>query len=368
VGQNKSGDLKIPALNSLYFYLTSYCNLNCLHCWIAPKYLNNNRAAVEAPLSLLKEAIDQALPLGLKSIKITGGEPFLNKNIFQLIGYASDKKLRIMVETNATLINNRIARFLKEKLVGHVAVSLDGPKPHIHEALRGRRGCFKKTEQGIKHLKRYGLNVQAIMAIYKDNLGYLEETIGLAEDYGVNSFKINCISSIARGNNLKREGMTLGITDYIELNNKIDSEIQPRHKIRIILDIPPAFKKLINIKNEGKCRVKNILGILPDGRISICGIGEILASLVLGDIRQNSLEEIWKNNRVLKIIREDLPARLEGVCGKCIFKGFCLGKCRAEAYYANGNMLNPFSFCAEAFRLGLFPQDRIFKIKEEVYA
>lgn len=358
--QDRALKLNVPPLSSIYFYLTSYCNLRCSHCWISPEYIDNDEAPKEADFGLLKDIIGQAMPMGLKSIKITGGEPFLSKNINQLIIYAFSKKLAIDIETNATLIDEAMARFLKENSVNHIAVSLDGPNQEIHERIRNKNGCFKKTMEGIKALKKCGLNVQVIMSLCRDNAGYLEETISLTERYGVNSFKINCISDISRGEALKEKGMTLRASDYIELNNKVENEIQPKHKIRIIFDIPPAFKALKNIKTEKcVCGIKNILGIMPDGDISICGIGKVLTSLRLGSMQEESLRKIWEDNEILRIIREELPSGLKDICGRCILKALCLGKCRAESYYKNNDLLSPFSFCDEAFRSGLFPKNRI---------
>lgn len=363
--QDRFIDIAIPQLRSLYFYLTSYCNLNCSHCWISPEYIDKDKAPQEADFSLLKDIIDQAMPLGLKNIKITGGEPFLSKNINRLITYAFSKKLNITIETNATLIDETKAKFLKDNSVRHIAVSLDGPNQEIHESIRNKKGCFKKTIEGIKILKKCGLNIQVIMSLCRYNANYLEETIRLAEHLGANSFKINYISDISRGEAFRNKGMVLGILDYIDFNKRIDEEIQLRYKIKIIFDIPPAFKKLEKIKNEKCiCGIKNILGVLGDASISICGIGEVLASLKLGDIRKTSLEDIWKNNPILRIIREDIPKDLKGICSICIFKAFCMGKCRAEAYYKNNDLLSPFSFCDEAYRLGLFPKQRIFKNEE----
>lgn len=364
--QNNVSAPKTPELNCLYFYLTSYCNLNCSHCWIAPTYLEKVVAPEEAEFALLKEVIDQALPLGLKSIKITGGEPFLNENIGPLIAYAFSKQLSANIETNATLIDDAWAEFLKENSVKHIAVSLDGPNSTIHEGIRNKPGCFDKAVEGIKSLKRCGLNVQIIMSLCGRNLGYLEETLDLAERYGVDSFKINCISGIARGKAFQNQGATLTVKDYLEIHEKIRSTIGPRHKIKILFDIPPAFKPLRDVKNEaGSCCIKNILGVLADGSISMCGIGNLLSSLKFGHIRENKLRDLWQENAVLKIIRDEMPSKFKGICGRCILKAFCMGKCRAEAYYANNDLLSPFSFCEEAFKAGLFPQGRLFNNKED---
>jgi SynChlorMet cassette radical SAM/SPASM protein ScmF len=355
-----------PRLSTLYFYLSSYCNLNCLHCWIAPKYVNNNVAPQEAPFTLLKEIVDQAIPLGLKGIKITGGEPLLSANFFALVDHASKKKLRIAIETNGTLINDSVAKFLKEKNVGRVGVSLDGPNASVHEKIRRQKGCFNKTVAAIRALKKQDLTVLLIMSLYKGNAGHLEKTIAFAASLGVDSFKINCMTCISRGRSLKKKQMTLGVADYIAINKEIDERIQPKYRMNIILDIPPAFKQFKKARQAGMCGLKGILGVLPDGRISICGIGEVASSLILGNVRNHSLRDIWMDDQILRSIRDDLPGKLEGVCRQCVFKGFCMGKCRAEAYYSSGNLFSGFSFCEEARRSGLFPEARAFKVKQEV--
>jgi SynChlorMet cassette radical SAM/SPASM protein ScmF len=358
--QNDQSMAGVPALSTIYFYLSSYCNLSCVHCWISPKYLNASTASEEAPISVLTDIIDQAIPLGLQSIKITGGEPFLSKNIEPLIAHASAKKLKMFIETNATLIDEDKAKFLQENSVSQVCVSLDGPNQKVHERIRNKEGSFGKTTEGITALKKHGMNVQLIMSLCKYNYDYLEETIGLAEKYQVKSFKINCIVNVGRAESMRGAGATLSVADYVRLNKTIEEEIQPKYKVRILFDIPPVFKSLSSIKeNKGACGIKNILGVLSDGSISTCGIGEVVSSLKLGNIANAPLREIWEKNDILKKIREDLPSKLQGICGQCIFKGFCLGKCRAEVFYRRKDFISPFYFCDEAFQLGIFPSDRM---------
>lgn len=359
--RNEAVDSSAPSLNSLYFYLTSYCNLKCLHCWIDPMYIDKEEAQEEASFELLKDVIDQAIPLGLKSIKITGGEPFLNKNIFSLIAYAFKKRLIATIETNGTLINDNIASFLKKNNVKQIAVSIDGHNKIVHERLRGVGGSFEKAVNGIKVLKKYNLNIQIIMAVYKDNIGHVEDVIKLAESLGVSNLKINRILNISRGEDLNAKDKTLSVSSYIRFNKMIDTDIQPSYRLNIMLDIPLAFKKIWRIREtRSMCNIKNIAGVLADGSISMCGIGRTIESLKLGSIRQESLRHIWTNNPTLRIIREGLPDGLKGICGRCIFKGVCMGQCRAEAYYRNNDLLSPFSFCEEAFKLGLFPKHSMF--------
>jgi SynChlorMet cassette radical SAM/SPASM protein ScmF len=357
LAENMATERNIPApLRVIYFYLSSYCNLNCRHCWIAPTYRQAEEAPAETPLELLKDIVDQALPLGLRSIKITGGEPFLNKNVFSLITHAFKNRISINIETNGTLITDETAVFLKDREISQIAVSLDGADARIHEGLRSRQGCFEKTIEGIKSLVKQGQNVQIIFSVYQENRGYLADTIRLAEHLGAKSFKINCISGVARGGHLKEDGQLLCVSDYIALEKEINDQLQPAHAIQINLDLPAAFKKLKDLKRSRVCGLKEILGILADGSVSICGIGESVPSLKFGNLREKPLADIWYNHPVLNSLREDIPQKLEGICGRCIFKAFCLGKCRAEAYYSTNSFFSPFSFCEEAERLGLFPE------------
>jgi len=352
----------IPPLRALYFYLTSYCNLNCGHCWIAPRYTSTKKAPQEASFKSLKSIIDQALPLGLEAIKITGGEPFLSRNISRLISYASKKGLAISIETNATLINETIVKFLKRSGVRLVYVSLDGPDKSTHGKLRKGMDSFDRAVSGIRLLKKHGVNTQVIMSIYRDNAGYLEDTIDMAEQCGAESFKINTIWPVSRGKLLDEKGLVLSVKEYISLNERIEQVIQPRHRIKIFFDVPPAFKKIKRLKeNSNICGIKNILGVLPDARISICGIGQVTSDLVFGDTKSEKLKDIWEDNPVLNSIRRHIPGRLKGVCGICVFKGFCLGKCRAEAYNKNKDLFSPHYFCEEAYNTGLFPENRLIE-------
>jgi SynChlorMet cassette radical SAM/SPASM protein ScmF len=350
-----------PKLTTLYFYFTSYCNLRCAHCWIDPTYTDAVCAPAEADFDALQNIVDQALPLGLRSIKITGGEPFLSKHVFALIECASKRSLNVNIETNGTLITEEAARTLGQHRVNQVAISLDGPDQRVHENLRNQEGSFEQTLRGIRECVKNGLKVQAIFSLYKDNADYLEDVIVLAQNIGVTSLKINRVSDVGRGKSLKTGGLGLPIQDYIALSRKVETEIQPRYAMKIIPDIPPAFKQLETIRQERcVCGIKSILGVLPDGSVSICGIGQVVPALRLGDPRQTPLEEIWRTNHILKQLRTDLPFKLKGSCARCVLKGFCLGKCRAESYYNSADLFAPFSFCEEAFHLGLFPKDRMF--------
>jgi SynChlorMet cassette radical SAM/SPASM protein ScmF len=106
------------------------------------------------------------------------------------------------------------------------------------------------------------------------------------------------------------------------------------------------------------CGINGILGVLANGSYALCGIGETVPELVFGHASKDALSDVWSGNPVLREIREGLPRRLGGICGKCLMKGICLGSCIAQNYYRDRDLWAPNWYCEEAARLGLFPDSR----------
>ena len=106
------------ALRTVYVYF-KYCNLKCRHCWINPPYADTVSVREdEAPLSDIISALEECRSLGMNSIKLTGGEPFTRKDIFELLGYLKQNKVKIDMETNAVLIREKEAKALKDAVDG----------------------------------------------------------------------------------------------------------------------------------------------------------------------------------------------------------------------------------------------------------
>jgi radical SAM protein with 4Fe4S-binding SPASM domain len=107
------------------------------------------------------------------------------------------------------------------------------------------------------------------------------------------------------------------------------------------------------------CGIFGILGVLASGHYALCGIGEQVPDLIFGEVGKDLLEEVWRDNAILKSLREGLPGRLEGVCGRCLMKERCLGSCVAQNYYSKGSLWAPYWFCEQAEQAGLFPASRL---------
>lgn len=355
------------SLNQLYFYLTEECNLKCRHCWIAPKYQESDCQLTFLPTDLFRAIIQQAKPLGLSGVKLTGGEPLLHPDIGDILTYLRNEGLGLVMETNGTLCTPDLATKIGDCGDPFVSVSIDAAEPEIHEYIRGVPGSFRAAVDGVKHLAAAGIRVQIIMSLMVCNRDQITPMIRLAETVGAASLKINLVMPIARGAQLHRLGEALPIQELIGIGHWVENTLALQSPIPVYYDHPAAFRPLSRMF-EGTangcsvCGIKGILGVLADGSYALCGIGANVVELVMGDARTIPLETIWHGNPVLQKLREGLPGNLEGICRDCLMKHICLGACIAQNYYRRRRLWAPFWYCDQAHKADLFPATRLREI------
>lgn len=355
---------RIYPLNQIYFYLTDGCNLRCRHCWIAPKYQTKENSYPALDLDLFRSIIEQAKPLGLTGVKLTGGEPLLHPQIKEILEYVKTEDLCLTVETNGVLCTPELARKISKCRDTFVSVSLDGAERETHEWMRGVEGCFETTIKGVQNLVETGLKPQIIMSVMRRNKDQMESVIRLAEFLGAGSVKFNIVQPTARGKRVHDLGEALSIEELVELGGWAENILSASAGLPIYFDHPPAFRPLGKMfENNGDgcgvCGILGILGVLANGSYALCGIGETVPDLVFGQASTDPVQDVWSCNPLLGELREGLPQRFEGICNNCLVKGICLGSCIAQNYYRSKSIWAPFWYCQEAHNRSLFPDSRI---------
>jgi SynChlorMet cassette radical SAM/SPASM protein ScmF len=351
-------------LNQIYFYLTDGCNLRCRHCWIAPKYQTESNTYPYLDFDLFKSIIEQAKPLGLTGVKLTGGEPLLHPQFSEILECIQNEGLRLIVETNGVLCTAKVAEKMAACKDPFVSVSLDGADSGTHEWVRGVKGCFDEAIDGLRNLVSEGLRPQVIMTIMRHNKGQMEQMVRVAENLGAGSVKFNILQPTARGERMHFTGETLDVVELVDLGKWVESTLSTSTHLNLYYDHPMAFRPLGKMFAQngdgcGTCGILSILGVLANGSYALCGIGETVSDLVFGYADVDHLEDVWTKTPVLLELREGLPQRLEGICGRCLMKEICLGSCLAQNYYRSKNLWEPFWYCAEAYRRKLFPTSRL---------
>ncbi len=353
----------VPPLRSFYLYLTTGCNLCCRHCWITPTFVNGQPQPGDCvDLEQLRDAIETAKPMGLRHVKLTGGEPMLHPQFREVAMLIREANLGMDMETNGTLIDADAARFLYEKAkIGFISVSLDSVNPASHDAFRGVKGAFDRAVNGIRQLVAVGYRPQVIMSPHHGNINEVDDMVKFATGLGAGSVKFNPVTNAGRGHKLHEQGEALNARETRELIRYVNGELQQRSKIRLFIGAPMALlsvRDLLGEKWRGVCNVESILGLLGTGHMAMCGVGREVPELTYGKLGEDNLREVWINHPGLKKLRTKLRGPWPGICDDCVHAGRCRTGCLAMNYLRSGNLIAPSILCLDADEHGEFPQTR----------
>ena len=350
----------VPPLSALYLYISGACNLPCRHCWISPAPPAGAGSRLFLGMDHLRSVVEQARPLGLVGVKLTGGEPLLHPDFREIVEYLCQAGLPVTLETNGTLIDSDCATLLKHlRNVRFVSVSLDGANATTHEELRVLPGSFEKALNGIRELVKVGIRPQVICTLHKGNVSEVGAVVALAEQLGCGSVKFNHVQRVGRGEGFG-EAQGLDLREIIETYRSLESDVIPKVGLAVHFDVPMAFKSIGSLlRTSGNtCGVREILGVLSNGALSLCGIGVSVPELVFGHLDRDALYDVWVGNPTLAALREAVPFGLQGICGECLPRGLCLGMCIADNYHRAKKFSGGHWFCTGAAEIGLFPASR----------
>jgi sulfatase maturation enzyme AslB (radical SAM superfamily) len=198
----------------LWLYTNYDCNLKCSYC-VAKSGPNVARRALEP--AKVRRLVDEAVELGFGDIFFTGGEPFLLKDIYELLAYSAER-VKTTVLTNAMLLRGArldkltamAARVPTENLV--IQVSLDGGRPEDHDAYRGK-GSWEKTVEGIHRLQERGFRVRIGTTETPVNSAHLDKLCAFHRSLGIPD-EDHFIRPLAK-RGYSREGLELGMGNLI---------------------------------------------------------------------------------------------------------------------------------------------------------
>lgn len=328
------------SLESLNIYLGWQCNLHCKHCWVSA----GDGSKAEQPhldVEYVLKGIEEAIPLGLKLIKLSGGEPFLYADdMVRIINCANDLNLEINIESNGTVIREEVLKFLKPDKT-YVNISLDGHMAQLHNEIRGDEHAFEKTLSGIEKLQESGLSFGITHTIHDGNVKDIDLMIDFLESKSVRELKLNPIMAIGRAKTEEQEfPFLLNLENMVHVFEKYNG--YRKGCVHVSTMVPFCFVKpyeLVTGKKEiFSCSYLNILSILPDGSVGLCGEAKEIGAFQFGNIKNESIRAIWNDSKTLNAMREKVE-KIEGICGSCRYNTRCKGGCRIMAYMY-GNTVN----------------------------
>lgn len=306
--------------------MTLRCNLKCAHCYInaeGAKTSTVNELSTDAAKMLIHQIIEVCKPL----LILSGGEPLLRDDIYEIIKYGADRGLRMGMGSNGMLIDDEVARKLKEAGMWTVAISLDSSIPERHDEFRGVKGCWEHAIKAIKALKKAGIEVQVNCTVIKENYDEVDDIMALAESLGVTNFHLFFLVPTGRGTDI--EDITPQM--YEEMITKTLAKTT-KYKLNVKPSCAPQFMRVA--KDQGVDMSRWVRGcmaglyycrIYPSGEVTPCPYMPVS----LGNIREKSFKDIWFNSEVFQSLRDF--DQLKGKCGVCEHNDVC-GGCRARAY------------------------------------
>lgn len=311
---------------------TKRCNLYCKHCYrdSSSEYFSGELNTDEG-----KKLIDEIAKSGFRILILSGGEPLMRDDIYELSSYAREKELIPVLGTNGTLITEKVAKNLKKAGIMAAGISLDYLDEEKHDNFRNFKGSFNKTLEGIRNCIKEGIRVQINTTVTKDNKDEILDIIDFSKKIGATSHHPFFLVEVGRGKNLKKEA--LNHKEYIDMINKILDK-QSKIDMELKPTCAPQFMSLAK-KMGVKMRFSRgcIAGIgycciLPNGDVHICPY----LPKVVGNVREVGFHRLWKESKIFNELRDF--KKYKGRCGSCKDISIC-GGCRAKAYIATGDYL-----------------------------
>ena len=316
--------------------VTAKCNLKCAHCYInAGEKKDIDELSTDGAKLIIHQIAEVSKPL----LILSGGEPLLREDIFELIRYGTERGLKMAMGSNGMLIDDAVARKLKDAGITTVSISLDSSVPALHDQFRGVTGSWQQAVEAIKALKRSGVIVQVNTTVTQQNYSQIEDIFALAEKLGAENFHLFFLVPTGRG--AKIEDIT---SDMYEKMITSSFSKSMKYNLNVKPSCAPQFMRIAQETGIDMTRwVRGCMAglyycrIYPTGEVTPCPY----LPIALGNIRQKSFKDIWFNSEVLRNLRDF--KKLKGKCGNCEYNAVC-GGCRARAYGLTSNFID---FCGD---------------------
>jgi radical SAM protein with 4Fe4S-binding SPASM domain len=322
--------------------ITAACNLRCIHCHTS----GGGRADDELTTEEVKRLIDQLAGVReFRMMAFTGGEPLVRDDLFEVLAYAKARGFTNTLATNGTLIDDDVARRLRDCGVVIGAVSLDGFDAETHDYVRNQSGAFEDALRGVRALGRAGIPLHINVTAMDYNMDQLEPLMALVDELETAILIMYQLVPVGRGRAIEDAALDLGANERL-----IRFMRQAQRDTRAIMEpvAGPQYWPLLlqgaNIEGGPLLRLaekvfhgcsagRGFVYIKPNGEVWPCPFIEVSC----GNVRETPFATIWKTAPVFQDLRAR-EERLQGQCGECQYRRLC-GGCRGRAWAMTGDYL-----------------------------
>lgn len=344
--------------------LTKRCNLACAHCYIDAGAREKGTGELSAEESI--GILHQLAAVNREAVLIlTGGEPLLRKDIFDLLEEASRLGFWTVLGSHGGLLDGATADRLIACGLKGVGVSVDSLDPETHNRFRGIKKAWEKTISAIDVMRDKKLPFLIETTVTQSNQSELGELAAFAAEKKAAALNVFFLVPTGRGANLSDltpDQYESTLTQLARLQNDYSG------KLLINAKCAPHYRRVVWELDHGSPFVRTFSGggcpagtyycrITPEGNVTPCPY----MPLSVGNLREKNFKAVWETDPVLAEFR---TAKLGGRCGDCEFNAMC-GGCRCRAYATTGDYLAEDPSCS--YEPGKYERESIVFPAEQIY-
>ena len=314
---------KNPRLKFLFIEMTNRCNEHCLHCGSSCGESSSEGMLTGDEIKAFLKKTASQFDVRDMQLCITGGEPLLRKDFFDIMAYANQLGYGWGMTSNGTLIDEKTAALLKQTGMKTISVSIDGLE-ETNDWFRQKEGGYKAAVKGIENLVNEGgfAHIQVTTVVHRKNIGELDELYGILKKLNIDSWRVINMEPIGRAR-LYPE-LLLTDDDYRKMFSFIKS-----HYNDLTLPVTYGCSHFLGTALEREVRKWYFLcnagvytaSVMWNGDITACLDIERRPELVQGNIRTDDFRQVWRDG--FKQYRSDM--RKCGECAECSDYDFCAG-------------------------------------------
>jgi len=303
---------------------TRECNLRCQHCYRDAGPRERDELTTAEGFDLLEEMARA----GFQLVVLSGGEPMLRADIYDLVRQAARVGMRPVLGSNGMLISRDVARRLKDAGAARVGISLDSANPEFHNQLRLHPQAWQLAVAGMEACREAGLPFQVHTTVTESNRDQVLSVTDFAAKIGAAGHHVFFLVPAGRGVDLEADSLKAAeyerlLGDLLKKQRVLPIEIKPT--------CAPQFMRIAKQMGVATRFGKGCLAgtsycvVLPNGAVHPCPY----LPLKVGNVRETPFSQIWARSPIFERLRHD---PLLGKCGGCEYQEIC-GGCRARAYY-----------------------------------
>lgn len=334
--------------------ITRKCNLRCVHCRSSSEMEAKGHPdfSTQEAFRVIDDIVSYANPV----VVLSGGEPLIRKDVFEIARYGTDKGLRMCLATNGTLVNEETCEKIKSSGIRITSLSLDGADEAVHDDFRSQKGAFTGTINAARLFRKHGIEFIVNSSFTRRNQEQIPDVYKLAKELGATAWYMFMIVPTGRGEDIMKELISKeeydGILDWHYNMEKEEDLMLVRptcapHYYRVVLqkakeEGTSVKRRTLKFSTGGSkgCLAGQLICLIDvDGNVLPCSYFPKPA----GNIRDQSFKDIWENSELFRDLRDF--KKYKGRCGSCEYVNVC-GGCRARAYSVYGDYLEEEPFCS----------------------